>query len=234
MKKAISTAGLLAIVSTGIYTSAAYADGVVVVGADAPPAVVVTPSTNCSSSSPCGNYAVVNSNNEVTNIIVCQAAVCGGGSFGGQTLVLQTPTDPNGSGWSTGGYLANNNGRTTYDPSTQTFIVPSGPQEISSVSTDTKDTLSAYVSDSVSTFQAPKNIVSSVPKLSAPKATKIATGAISATRISNDGSSVTQSQTFSPGLSHDQMMFLINSNLQNYLITANSESLIHLLFTLGY
>ena len=62
MKKAISTVGLLAILFTGSYTSAAFADGTIVVGADAPPAVVITPSTNCSASSPCGNYAVVNSN----------------------------------------------------------------------------------------------------------------------------------------------------------------------------
>jgi hypothetical protein len=229
MKKAISTVGLLAILFTGNYTSAAFADGTIVVGADAPPAVVITPSTNCSASSPCGNYAVVNSNNDVTNIIVCQSAVCGGGSFGGQTVVLQTPTDPNGNGWSTGGYLSNNSGRTTYDPTTQTFTVPIGPLEIRSVNTTTGDIISASVSNSFSVFQAPKTVTSSIPMLSVPKATKDAIGNITATR-----SSITQTMSVRPGLTNDQLMFIVDNNLTNYLLSANDTSLVHLLFTLGY
>ena len=44
----------------------------------------------CSSADPCGGWAMVSPSGEVTNIIVCQPSVCGGGTFAGQRVVPQT------------------------------------------------------------------------------------------------------------------------------------------------
>jgi hypothetical protein len=71
--------------------------------------VAVSPSQakadECDASNPCGTWAVVDSSGLVTNIIVCQEAVCGSnGAWGGTmptdtpcpgcSLVLQVPPDP--------------------------------------------------------------------------------------------------------------------------------------------
>lgn len=234
MKRTIVSAGLLAITSLGIFTSAAYADGEVVIGAGSPPAIEIVPSTNCSPSAPCGTYAVVGANGTVNNIIVCQS-VCGGGSFGGNTVVLQQPTDPNGSGNAQGGYFAGNNAPkpVTYDSSTRTFAVPMGPitsHTTTVIASDGSSTeLIASVSDSIVTFNAPSSITDTTPVLSAPHAATNANGTLIASN--ND---VTNIQTFSPGMSVDEMMFIINNNLTNYLISSNSKDLIRLLLLLGY
>ena len=218
MKRTIVSAGLLAITSLGIFTSAAYADA-----------------GTCSPGDPCGTYAVVGANGTVNNIIVCQSSVCGGGSFGGNTVVLQQPTDPNGSGNSQGGYFAGNNAPkpVTYNSSTRTFAVPMGPitsPTTTVIASDGSSTeLIASVSDSIVTFNAPSSITGTTPVLSAPRAATNANGTLIASN--ND---VTHIQTFSPGMSVDEMMFIINNNLTNYLISSNSKNLIRLLLLLGY
>ena len=49
---------------------------------------------DCSASDPCGTWAVLDTQGTVTNVIVCQASVCGAGSFGGQTVVPQVAPNP--------------------------------------------------------------------------------------------------------------------------------------------
>lgn len=48
----------------------------------------------CSAESPCGTWAVVDNSGTVTNVIVCQQSVCGGGTFGGEKVVPQIAPNP--------------------------------------------------------------------------------------------------------------------------------------------
>lgn len=48
----------------------------------------------CSASDPCQTYAMLDNAGTVTNIIVCQPSVCGGGEWAGQRVVAQVAADP--------------------------------------------------------------------------------------------------------------------------------------------
>jgi hypothetical protein len=50
--------------------------------------------SDCNSENPCGTWAVLDSAGTVTNIIVCQASVCGSGEFAGQKVVEQFAPSP--------------------------------------------------------------------------------------------------------------------------------------------
>jgi len=60
----------------------------------------------CSAEDPCHTYAMVNDAGVVTNIIVCQPSVCGGGTFAGSRVVPQVAANPE-THQNQGGYLAN-------------------------------------------------------------------------------------------------------------------------------
>lgn len=80
--------------------------------------------SECSPGDPCGTWAMLDSQGVVTNIIVCQASVCGGGTWAGQTVVPQVAPNPV-TNQSQGGYWG------TYDSSTKEFTVDrSGPNQI--------------------------------------------------------------------------------------------------------
>jgi len=49
---------------------------------------------NCTASDPCGTWAMLDNQGVVTNVIVCQASVCGGGTWAGQTVVPQVAPNP--------------------------------------------------------------------------------------------------------------------------------------------
>jgi hypothetical protein len=49
---------------------------------------------NCTAENPCGTWAMLDSQGVVTNVIVCQASVCGGGTWDGQTVVPQVAPNP--------------------------------------------------------------------------------------------------------------------------------------------
>ena len=49
---------------------------------------------NCTAENPCGVWAMLDNAGTVTNVIVCQPSVCGGGTFAGQTVVPQLPANP--------------------------------------------------------------------------------------------------------------------------------------------
>lgn len=65
----------------------------------------------------CG-WAMLDENNNVVNVIVCTVEVCGGGTWDGRKVVLQTRQMP-------GGNVAGYNGG-TYNDSTNTFTVNGG------------------------------------------------------------------------------------------------------------
>jgi hypothetical protein len=48
----------------------------------------------CTAGDPCGTWAMLDSQGVVTNVIVCQASVCGGGTWAGQTVVPQVAPNP--------------------------------------------------------------------------------------------------------------------------------------------
>ena len=78
---------------------------------------------NCTAENPCGTWAMLDSQGVVTNVIVCQASVCGGGTWAGQTVVPQVAPNPV-TNQSQGGYWG------TYDSSTKEFTVDrSGPNQ---------------------------------------------------------------------------------------------------------
>jgi hypothetical protein len=81
--------------------------------------------SQCSAADPCGVWAMLDPQGTVTNIIVCQASVCGGGTWAGQTVVPQVAPNPvTHDTTGTGGYWG------TYDSNTKEFTVDrNGPNQ---------------------------------------------------------------------------------------------------------
>ena len=79
----------------------------------------------CSAADPCGTWAMLDPQGVVTNIIVCQASVCGSGTWDGQRVVPQVAPNPVTNDTSgTGGYWG------TYDSNTKEFTVDrNGPNQ---------------------------------------------------------------------------------------------------------
>ena len=80
---------------------------------------VILLASNVSSANADPTYAVLDSNGNVTNIIVCGSA-CAGGTFAGQTVVPQVAAGP--SGENRGGFWYGP-GTTTHDSSSETFTM---------------------------------------------------------------------------------------------------------------
>ena len=76
-------------------------------------------------------YAVLDSNGNVTNVIVCGSA-CAGGTFAGQTVVPQVAADP-ATGANRGGFWQGP-GTTTYDSNSGTFTMTDSRTVTNSVS----------------------------------------------------------------------------------------------------
>ena len=91
----------------------------------------------CTASDPCGTWAMLDSQGTVTNIIVCQASVCGGGTWAGQTVVPQVAPNPvTHDTTGTGGYWG------TYDSNTREFTVDrNGPNQTPASTQSNSETL---------------------------------------------------------------------------------------------
>ena len=94
--------------------------------------------SNISSANADPTYAMLDSNGNVTNIIVCGSA-CAGGTFAGQTVVLQVAADP-ATGENRGGFWYGPE-TTTYDSNSGTFtmIEPGVKTVVNSVSEEEED-----------------------------------------------------------------------------------------------
>jgi hypothetical protein len=81
--------------------------------------------SECNAADPCGVWSMLDSNGTITNNIVCQASVCGGGVWDGQRVVPQAAPNPETHDTTgRGGHWG------TYDEATKTFTVDrSGPNE---------------------------------------------------------------------------------------------------------
>ena len=99
--------------------------------------------SQCSSADPCGTWAMLDPQGTVTNIIVCQASVCGGGTWAGQTVVPQVAPNPvTNDTTGTGGYWG------TYDSSTKEFTVDrNGPNQTPAPTQTNSETRTATDSD---------------------------------------------------------------------------------------
>jgi hypothetical protein len=87
--------------------------------------VIPSQASECNASDPCGVWAMLDSQGTVTNIIVCQPSVCGGGMWAGQKVVPQVAANPvTNDTHGVGGYWG------TYDDESKEFTVDrSGPNE---------------------------------------------------------------------------------------------------------
>jgi hypothetical protein len=88
-------------------------------------------SFNLSSAQADPTYAVLDANGNVTNIIVCGSA-CAGGTFAGETVVLQVAADPV-TGENRGGFW-HGPGTTTYDSNSETFTMTDNRAVVNSIS----------------------------------------------------------------------------------------------------
>jgi hypothetical protein len=80
--------------------------------------------SDCSASNPCGTWAMLDSQGVVTNVIVCQVSVCGGGTWAGQTVVPQVAPNPvTHDTTGQGSYIGNNENSTTVSYSNGTFTI---------------------------------------------------------------------------------------------------------------
>ena len=96
--------------------------------------VVAVNAAECSSEDPCGVWAMLDPQGTVTNIIVCQPSVCGGGSWAGQKVVPQVAANPvTHDTHGIGGYWG------TYDSESKEFTVDrSGPNDSQSLGSSTR------------------------------------------------------------------------------------------------
>ena len=79
---------------------------------------------NCTAGDPCGTWAMLDSQGVVTNVIVCQASVCGGGTWAGQTVVPQVAPNPvTHDTYGTGSYIGNAENNTSVVYSGGTFTI---------------------------------------------------------------------------------------------------------------
>ena len=102
--------------------------------------------SECSAGDPCGTWAMLDSQGVVTNIIVCQASVCGGGTWAGQTVVPQVAPNPV-TNESQGGFWG------TYDSSTKEFTVDrSGPNQTPAATQTNTETRVETNNDGAVTF----------------------------------------------------------------------------------
>ncbi len=89
--------------------------------------------SDCSAENPCGTWAVVDNTGNVTNIIVCQASVCGSGEFAGQKVVEQVAPNPS-THQSQGGWMSGGSTTVTHSDGIFTVTQPTDENKLSSFS----------------------------------------------------------------------------------------------------
>lgn len=103
-----------------------------VVGAFTSVSVPASYAGECSAEDPCHTYAMVDGNGVVTNIIVCQPSVCGGGTFAGSRVVPQVAANPV-THQNQGGYLANPDSTPVRESNGRFTITNDGPTGVANV-----------------------------------------------------------------------------------------------------
>jgi hypothetical protein len=87
--------------------------------------------SDCSASNPCGTWAMLDTQGVVTNVIVCQVSVCGGGQWDGQRVVPQVAPNPvTHDTYGTSGFNTNEN-QTVTESNSRFYIENNIPQTLS-------------------------------------------------------------------------------------------------------
>jgi len=90
-------------------------------------------SAECNASNPCGTWAMLDAQGVVTNVIVCQASVCGGGEWAGQRVVPQLAPNPvTHDTYGTSGFNTNQN-QTVREIDSRFYIENNVPQTSSTI-----------------------------------------------------------------------------------------------------
>lgn len=216
MKKIITIFSLL-IASTAVSISSASAEQCAVMG---PNGCVLTEAQaqasnnggagQCNQSNPCGTWAVLDNNNKVTNVIVCQPSVCNSGTFNNNKVVLQVPADS--SGKPQGSVFTNNptpDQVVTYDPDKNMFTQGSAnfpaPNTTRTETIDTT-TLTVSISSNVRTFSS-NSLVNGVMQF-----TPVVSSTTGAQLFASDGSTDETTTFDSP-----QTRYQIQASVENKL-----------------
>jgi len=113
--------------------------------------------SECSPADPCGGWAMIDSGGEVTNIIVCQASVCGGGMFAGKKVVPQTaPNSITHDTTGAGGFMSSETVKVTENSGTFTVRYPGDVTKTETEIVDNGNTrfdISTTVSEVASSFR---------------------------------------------------------------------------------
>lgn len=159
--------------------------------------------SNFSSAKADPTYAVLDENNNVTNIIVCGSA-CEGGTFAGQKVVLQVAADPV-TNENRGGFW-NGPGTTKVD-SSGTFTVNTRVPVIKSETIECNDdltdclTATAVVNSSAYTFKYEDTLVNDISNITTEIAPENDTGA----EISVSSSTIYESLSFNERKTKEQI-----------------------------
>lgn len=159
--------------------------------------------SNFSSAKADPTYAVLDENNNVTNIIVCGSA-CEGGTFAGQKVVLQVAADPV-TNENRGGFW-NGPGTTKID-SSGTFTVNTRVPVIKSETIECNDdltdclTATAVVNSSAYTFKYEDTLVNDISNITTEIAPENDTGA----EISVSSSTIYESLSFNERKTKEQI-----------------------------
>jgi hypothetical protein len=157
----------------------------------------------CSESDPCGTWAVLGANNQVVNIIVCQASVCGSGTFGENRVVLQVPANPV-TNESQGGYLGNSGNSVTYNETKNEFTLNNKTETVKvevvevnkGTSEESSDVLVTKVSTISSSTFIPTVLTGTTPTIN-PVENNNSSATISATStVVNSETTIVEEYTF--------------------------------------
>lgn len=163
--------------------------------------------SECTAENPCGTWAMLDNDNRVTNIIVCQPSVCGSGTFAGIRVVLQVPANPT-THTSQGGWTSDSQRTVTYNDQNSQFSVSSNTTTQPITKTEVVDsvTLSATVNSNVSTFDSNSVVNGRV------EFTPIVDSATSATISATQGE-LTETKSFNEPKTREQLQESIQESV---------------------
>jgi hypothetical protein len=112
----------------------------------------------CSASDPCQTWAMLDENNVVINIIVCQPSVCGSGIWNDRKVVLQVSADPVTNTSRPGHYNREPEKQVTYNEQQKTFSQEGVTWAAPQVNVEVVETITATGAVETTTLTAAINL----------------------------------------------------------------------------
>jgi hypothetical protein len=164
----------------------------------------------CSASNPCGTWAVIDSNNAVSNVIVCQPSVCGTGQLEDSRVVLQVPANDLGKHQTA--YRGTLDNPIKYDFENEVFTQGSlnFPASVSRTEVVDSVTLSAIINSIGVTF-GPNSFINGKMEFT-PVVDTSTRASMSATKV-NGNSTITQTLSFTTPQTVEQIRSSITEEL---------------------